>query len=110
MADDLVDLSASESLDFRPAVEARDLAEMAGAAAGLLGVRAIARNVTIERPPATDIVPALGDYRRVLQILVNLIGNALRYAPGGSSVVLTTADEGNHASLTVADRGKGIAI
>jgi signal transduction histidine kinase len=109
MVDDLVDLSAIERDDFQPSIEKLDLVEMAGAAAGLLGVRAIARNITIERPSSGDTAPALGDYRRVLQILMNLIGNALRYAPEGSTVALTIARERNRIRLTVTDQGKGIA-
>jgi signal transduction histidine kinase len=109
MVDDLVDLSAIESPDFQPSVEAIDLVEMAGAAAGLLGVRAISRKVTIERPAADETAPARGDYRRVLQILVNLVGNALRYAPEKSAINLSVGKTPNCATLTVADRGKGIA-
>ncbi len=109
MVDDLVDLSAIESPDFQPSVEAIDLVEMAGAAAGLLGVRAISRKVAIERPPPDETAPARGDYRRVLQILVNLIGNALRYAPEKSAIVLMIDQGRNRAALTVADQGKGIA-
>src|SRR5262249_42802911 len=109
MVDDLVDLSAIESPDFQPVVEDVDLVEMAGAAAGLLGVRAIARTITIERPGADEKAPAKGDYRRVLQILVNLIGNALRYAPEGSTVRLSVERSQGRTSLTVIDRGKGIA-
>jgi signal transduction histidine kinase len=109
MVDDLVDLSAIESPEFQPAVEDVDLVEMAGAAAGLLGVRAIAHKITIERPGTGEKAPAKGDYRRVLQILVNLIGNALRYAPERSAVVLTVERSQGRTALTVADQGKGIA-
>ena len=96
------------SQDFEPAVEDIDLVEMAAAAAGLLGVRAISRKVTIERPEAGETAPARGDYRRVLQILVNLIGNALRYAPEKTAVVLTVDKGHGRTALTVADRGKGV--
>jgi signal transduction histidine kinase len=109
MIDDLVDLSAIESLDFQPRIEPIDLAEMAAAAAGLLSVRAIAHDVTIERPPDGEHAPALGDYRRVLQILVNLVGNAVRYAPEGSTITLTAARDSTRSVVIVADQGKGIA-
>ncbi len=109
MVDDLVDLSAIESPEFQPSVEDIDLVEMAGAAAGLLGVRAISRKVAIDRPTADETAPARGDYRRVLQILVNLIGNALRYAPEKSAIVLSIDKGRNRTALTVADQGKGIA-
>ena len=48
-----------------------DLADLARRASGLLGVRASARNVRIERPGEAESLPATGEFRRVLQILVN---------------------------------------
>ncbi|MEG3082438.1 HAMP domain-containing sensor histidine kinase [Sphingomonas sp. PB2P12] len=109
LVDDLVDLQAVERPDFAITPEPLDLADVARRAAGLLTVRAANAGVTIARP-ATDMrVPAIGDFRRVLQILVNLIGNALRYSPRGSDVSVTVTRDETHAVLTVADRGKGVA-
>ena len=72
-------------------------------------MRAANLGVSIARP-ATDVrVPAIGDFRRVLQILVNLVGNALRYSPRGSDVSVTVTRDATHAVLTVADQGKGVA-
>ncbi|MET0269352.1 MAG: PAS domain-containing sensor histidine kinase [Sphingomonas sp.] len=106
---DLVDLQAIERPDFHVPPEPIDLADVARRAAGLLGVRAADRDVRVVRPDEAEHVPASGDFRRVLQILVNLIGNAVRYAPQGSVLsVLCAAGDGG-ASVTVADRGKGIA-
>lgn len=109
LVDDLVDLQAVERPDFTIAPEPIDLADVARRAAGLLTVRAANLGVSIARP-ATDVrVPAIGDFRRVLQILVNLIGNALRYSPRGSDVSVTVTRDATHAVLTVADQGKGVA-
>lgn len=109
LVDDLVDLQAIERPDFAPAVEAIDLADLARRAAGLLAVRAEQTGVAIDRPMGGVTAPATGDFRRTLQILVNLIGNALRYSPGGSRIELTTSITGTIARVTVADTGKGIA-
>lgn len=110
LVDDLVDLQAVEQPGFRIETETIDLADIARRAAGLLGVRAADRGVRIDLPPGDEILEAQGEFRRVLQIMVNLIGNAVRYSPKGSSVWLRTEHEGDLAAIIVADQGKGIAL
>lgn len=110
LVDDLVDLQAIERPDFSLAAERIDLADVARRAAGLLSVRASQKDVVIDRPQTGTGLPATGDFRRALQILVNLIGNAVRYAPVGSIVEVSASSEGGRASIAVADRGKGIAL
>jgi signal transduction histidine kinase len=110
LVDDLVDLQAVERPDFTLAVERIDLADVARRAAGLLSVRAGNADVSISRPALGDLAWALGDFRRVLQILVNLIGNAVRYSPPGSQVSVTVVPAEGHVAVVVADRGKGIAV
>jgi len=109
LVDDLVDLQAVERPDFRPDLEPIDLADVARRAAGLLGVRAAARHVSIDGPGADEALPATGDFTRTLQILMNLIVNAVRYTPEGGQVWLRTEREGDLAAIIVADQGKGIA-
>lgn len=109
LVDDLEDLSAIERADFAVAIEELDLADVARRAAGLLAVRATQGNVRIERPSFDDALPALGEFRRVLQILVNLIGNAVRYSPPGGTVWVRLQRDGDDACVIVADQGKGIA-
>lgn len=106
---DLVDLQAIEREDFRPAAERIDLAELARRAAGLLKVRAAQRQVRIDLPGPDEEVPVLGDTGRVIQILVNLIGNAIRHSPENSAVWLRIEERDGRAELVVADQGDGIA-
>ena len=109
LVDDLVDLQAVERPDFRPDAEPIDLADLARRAAGLLAVRAADRQVTIDAPGPDETLPATGDFTRTLQILMNLIANALRYSPDGGQVWVRCEQEGDLAALIVADQGKGIA-
>jgi signal transduction histidine kinase len=110
LVDDLVDLQAIERPDFRPEAEAIDLADIARRAAGLLSVRAADRQVRIDRPADDERLPATGEFKRVLQILVNLIANAIRYSPEGGMVWIRTEREGDLACVVIADQGKGIAL
>lgn len=109
LVDDLVDLQAIERVDFAVAPEAIDLADVARRAAGLLQVRASERRVRIDKPAADETLPATGDFRRALQVLVNLIGNAVRYSPDGAMVWIRAEQDGGRAVVIVADQGKGIA-
>ncbi|MFN3726709.1 MAG: ATP-binding protein [Allosphingosinicella sp.] len=109
MVDDLVDLQAIERDDFTPEIERIDLADVARRAAGLLSVRAAERQVRIDKPADDEALPALGEFRRVLQIMMNLLVNAIRYSPEGSMVWIRTERVGQMVALTVADLGKGIA-
>ena len=109
LVDDLVDLQAVERPDFRPEIEAIDLADIARRAAGLLAVRAADRGVRIDAPGSDESLPAIGDFTRALQIMMNLITNAVRYTPEGGQVWVRIEQEGDLAAIIVADQGKGIA-
>lgn len=109
LVDDLADLQAIDRPDFTVAVEEVDLADVSRRAAGLLGVKAIDRKISIDAPAENESLLALGEFRRVLQILVNLIGNAVRYSPEGSHVWVRVEREGEKAQVIVADQGPGIA-
>ncbi len=109
LVDDLADLSAVERDDFAVEVEPLDLADLARRAAGLLAVRAGEAQVTIDKPGEAEAMPVTGEFRRVLQILVNLIGNALRYSPPGGTVWIRLERDGALGCVIVADQGKGVA-
>ena len=108
LVEDLADLDAIEAPGFAPVPDAIDLADAARRAAGILGVRASERGITVEVPGEGETMAAVGEWRRVLQVLLNLLGNALRYAPEGSHVRLSVARIGDRAALTVADEGAGL--
>jgi signal transduction histidine kinase len=110
LVDDLADLNAVERAGFAIEGEPVDLADIARRAAGLLGVRAGDKQVRIDRPDSDEVLIARGDFHRVLQIMVNLLTNAVRYTPEGGMIWLRTEQDGESAVVIVADQGKGIAI
>ena len=55
-----------------------------------------------------DPVPVACDPTRVIQVLTNLIGNALKYSPAGSPVEVTFVVDGERARVDVIDHGRGI--
>lgn len=109
LLDDLADLEVVESDDFSVSPDRIDLADVARRAAGILGVRAQERGIAIDLPDRDESVPAIGEFRRVLQVLLNVLGNAVRYAPEGSQIWVRAENEGGRARIVVADQGKGLS-
>jgi signal transduction histidine kinase len=109
LIEDLTTLEMIEDESFAPAPDQIDLADVSRRAAGILGVRARERGIVVAAPKLGESLPAIGEFRRVLQILLNLLGNAIRYAPEGSSIWLRTESDGGMARITVADQGEGLS-
>lgn len=108
LLEDLSDLEVVESDDFSTAPDRIDLAAVARQAAGILSGRAREKAITIDAPRHDETVPAVAEFRRVLQILINLIGNAIRYAPANSQVWIRVERQGGFAAIVVADQGPGL--
>lgn len=109
LLDDLSDLEIVEAADFRTAPDRIDLADVAQRAAGIVGVRAREKNIALIAPGSEERIPATAEFRRVLQILLNLIGNAIRYSPEGSQVRIEIEQGEDVAKVHVVDEGQGIA-
>jgi signal transduction histidine kinase len=103
-------LSVVRSMSEDPAHGQRavDLAALAAEAVVMLESTAEEREISIE-PETVGTLPASGQERAVIQILVNLIGNAVRHSPIGGKVRLAFARTPGTASVTVSDEGPGIA-
>jgi signal transduction histidine kinase len=84
-----------------------DLAALAGEAVVMVEPAAEERQVAIDAE-ASDPLPAMGQERAVIQILVNLIGNAVRHSPEAATVRLSFDRTEASASVTVSDEGQGI--
>jgi len=84
-----------------------DLSELAAEALVMLESRAEERGIKIEVGPAEPLM-ASGEDRAVIQILVNLMGNAVRHSPEGGTVQLAFEKTAGTASVTVSDEGPGI--
>jgi two-component system phosphate regulon sensor histidine kinase PhoR len=106
---DLLVLAALEDEGSnRPEEEIRDVSPLLEEAAEAARFRARKKNMTVE-------VECSGDLRAKLQgpliqqAVVNLLDNAVKYAPSGSRVNLRARGEGKELIIEVQDQGPGIA-
>ncbi|MEM3433607.1 MAG: sensor histidine kinase, partial [Candidatus Methanomethyliaceae archaeon] len=61
--------------------------------------------VALEREPDLWVS---ADPRRIRQVLGNLLSNALRYSPSGSTITVSVRRQGNEVWVSVQDQGPGI--
>jgi signal transduction histidine kinase len=95
-----------------PSVEptaAFDGVALADEAIALVEQQATAKSVRLVLS-RSDQIDVLGDDRSIIQILVNLLGNAVRHAPQGSEVTVSISAGTEFVSWTVSDHGKGIDL
>ena len=108
MVEDLQTLASAEAaaLDLQPLP--LDLGRVAGDAAESLARRFRAAGVELDQdlPPT----PALGDPRRLHQVVTNLLDNAVKYTPPGGKVIVRAGVEDGQVVLEVADTGPGIPV
>lgn len=108
LVEDLSDLEAVERPGFSTAKDDIELGEVARRAAGLLALTAADHRMTISLPDAHTYVTATAELRRVLQIMLNLISNAIRYSPDGTEVQVEVGAEDSFAYIAVSDQGAGV--
>ena len=85
-----------------------DIGEVAGQALVVVGPQAGEKAIRLERdlPPALPRV--LADPQRVLQVLHNLLANALRHTPAGGRIRLEARPAPGELVLSLSDTGPGI--
>jgi signal transduction histidine kinase len=108
LIDDLLDVASIEAgrLAVRPAALRADalLRESLDAHQAQAQSRSIALSLAAAVP-----VTIVGDQGRLLQVLSNILGNALKLTPPGGAITMRATDDGDTVRFTVADTGPGIA-
>jgi signal transduction histidine kinase len=109
MIDDLLDVSAIDagglSFEASPYPVNRLVAETVETFRPL----ATERSIRLEANAATATTSeVLCDSGRILQVLSNLIGNALKFTPAGGEVTLSAEPRGRSVVFSVSDTGRGI--
>ena len=85
-----------------------DLDRLVARALDELRPQAEARGLLLERNGERPAGTVLGDEERLLQVLVNLLGNAIKFTPSGGAVRVHSVDRGEEVEITVEDTGAGI--
>jgi signal transduction histidine kinase len=107
---DLLELSKLESGTLDLEIEPFSIAEAGGHVATALLPIAIQRGISLATSFPPKMRVAVGDRRRVEQIVTNLAANALKFTPSGGNVELEARVDGLVAIVIVRDDGAGIPV
>jgi signal transduction histidine kinase len=108
LVEDLMDVSRVRSGQIALECLPVDLNAVIGAAHEQVRPLIERRNhaFTIDAP--ADPVWVLGDSKRLVQVLANLLNNAAKYTPPGGKLCVRLQTQGRQAQLAVCDNGAGI--
>jgi histidine kinase len=109
LVDDLQELSRAEAGQLPLHLRSVNVDDLVETAAARLRPQFEEKGVTLTVAPAGDLPPVLGDPDRLVQVLTNLLGNALQYTPPGGSAEVRTKATGSFVEVAVVDTGIGIA-
>jgi signal transduction histidine kinase len=106
---DLLELSRLEAGQLHLSPAAFSGTETAQAALRDVTPLAMERGIVLEAELPHRLRTVHADRRRVQQVLVNLLGNAIKFSPPGSRVRISLRFDGRVALYTVRDEGPGVA-
>ncbi len=105
---DLLDASAVRTGKLRLDTRPFPAASLMHNAKRILEPIAQVRDIGLHIHEPADSIQVLADEMRTLQVLFNLVGNALKYSEGNSSVDVTVHVDGDDVVFEVRDRGVGV--
>ena len=108
IVDDVLDLSKIEAGRYQISPMRISLSDVLADAVTFMGDQAKREAVTLRVVSTKDNVEALADPRAVRQVALNLISNAIKYAPRGGEVTVKVEQRANGGLLRVRDTGPGL--
>jgi signal transduction histidine kinase len=108
LINDVLDLSKIEAGRVTLSLHDYSMQEVVQAVSTAMQPLAAAKNLTLKVTISPDLPPGKGDQRRIAQVLMNLVGNAIKFAEAGEVRVEVESANGSF-SLSVSDTGPGIA-
>lgn len=106
---DFIDIGRLESGRFRIEPAATDVGACIEAAVATMSALAVERGVSLRARAPDPPLQARADRARLVQVLVNLVSNALKYNQRGGQVSLRALRDGDRVYVEVADDGLGMS-
>ncbi|HVH63975.1 MAG TPA: ATP-binding protein [Candidatus Dormibacteraeota bacterium] len=106
MITDMLDLDRIEAGRIQLHVESVDLHALITAAVDRARMTTDKHEIRTELHPGC--VSVQGDADRLMQVVINLLNNAIKYSPEGGEIVVQTTAENGRVEVAVRDQGEGI--
>ncbi len=106
---ELLDMAQVETGRVRVTVQEQDLPAIVNEAVDALRPTSDARKVRLEIHMGPPLPHVLADADKATWSLINLVSNAVRHAPAGTTVAISSRAESHTVELKVADQGSGLS-
>jgi signal transduction histidine kinase len=110
LINDILNFAKLEAAHVRFESEAVPVHETLGAAAAMVEPQARSKGIAFECPGCQSASAVRGDREKVLQIVLNLLSNAVRFTPAGGGIVVSCGATDAVVTISVRDTGRGIAL
>jgi signal transduction histidine kinase len=107
---DLVDVASMDAGKLAVATAPGDCAALVDEAAEMFRSAASAKGISLHTQTAEGTLSAEFDHGRILQVLANLISNAIKFTPSGGSIHVRSERIGDDLRVCVSDTGSGIPV
>jgi PAS domain S-box-containing protein len=108
LINDVLDLAKIEADRLEPELAPVDVAAMSQQALGMVREVAVSKDVRFQMDLPGGLPKVMADERRTRQVLVNLIGNAVKFTPAGGQAGVSATAYGDRIVVAVWDTGIGI--
>ncbi len=108
LVDDLRDLALADAGQMRLERVPVDVGELLHSVAAAVQPQASEQGIVVDVAVPGPLPRAEADPLRIRQVLLNLVGNALRHTPSGGRIVLSAEAAGDSVAVSVRDTGPGI--
>jgi len=107
---DLLDVANIERGQLSLELQPRDPAQIALQARHMFEVEATHHGITLDVDVPTNLPMVVADSARIVQVLGNLLRNAIKFTPNGGRIVVAVGRGETGVVFSVRDSGAGIAI
>ena len=110
LVSELLELSTLESGSAHMNIETININDLIVNVAKSLEHKAKGKNITVSCPNLCVNLDVLADKRKIIQVIINLLDNAIRFTPDNGSIIITTSHIEGLVEVTGADDGPGIDL
>lgn len=109
LLEDLLDLSSMDAGHLSMHRKSHDVTELVLAVIDIVGPLAAKKTIRLEAKSDVKPLFAYCDRDRIIQVLLNLVGNSIKFTPEGGLIGIETALQNEEVLMCVRDTGSGIA-
>lgn len=108
LVDDLQELSRVEAGSYHLDIKPVDVSALVQTVAKRLSLQFESKRISLDLELAPDLPRLQADEDRAVQVLTNLVGNAIQYTPENGKIIISAKNINNEIQIAVKDSGIGI--